>query len=290
MQATHTPNSDDAPILVTGGTGTLGRHVVARLRDAGRIVRILSRGRREATVPGDGIEYVTADLANGPLSDQAITGCEIIIHLAGSAKGDEHKTRSLLRAVSAAGVSHLVYISVVGADRVPVESPVDRAMFGYFASKLESERLIAESGVPWSTLRSTQFHDAILTTAQGLARMPLIPVPAGFRFQPIDPAEVAAQLVEVALGEPAGLVPDVGGPRVYELAELVRSYVRASGKHRLIVPLPFPGKAAAANRHGATLTPNRAVGKRTWEEYLAARVESRGDGGRELRPAQEDGP
>ena len=108
-----------------------------------------------------------------------------------------------------------MYISVVGADRVPVVSGIDRAMFGYFASKRAAERVVADSGLPWTTLRATQFHDLILTVARQLAKLPVMPVPAGVRFQPVDAGEVAARLVELALGAPAGLVPDLAGPRVY---------------------------------------------------------------------------
>lgn len=107
--------------------------------------------------------------------------------------------------------------------------------------------------------------------------MPVIPVPAGFRFQPVDTGEVAARLVELALGKPAGLVPDIAGPRPYEMAELVRGYLRAVGKHRLIVPLWLPGKAARAFRASANLVPDRAVGRRTWEDFLAERVSSPSD-------------
>src|SRR5260370_31132510 len=126
-----------ARILVTGGTGTLGRLVVSRLREAGHDVRVLSRRTREAA---DGIEYVTGDLATGEGIDAAVDGAGIIVHCAGSAKGDEDKARSLVQAASRAGAQHLVYISVVGADRIPVISGVDRAMFGYFAPKLTAER------------------------------------------------------------------------------------------------------------------------------------------------------
>jgi uncharacterized protein YbjT (DUF2867 family) len=258
-------------ILVTGGTGTLGRLVVPLLLDAGRNVRVLSRGRGEAE---DGIELVTGDLDTGEGIDAAVEEAEIIVHLAGSSKGDEIKTLNLVKAVSRAGAPHLVYISVVGADRVPVESRIDRAMFGYVASKLAAERVVAESGLPWTTLRATQFHDLMLTTARQMARLPVVPVPSGVRFQPVDTGEVAAELVELALGAPAGLVPDVAGPRVYEMAELVRSYLRASGKRRPIVPVRLPGKAAKAFRAGANLAPERAVGRRTWEEFLAERVSS----------------
>ena len=101
-------------------------------------------------------------------------------------------------------------------------------MFGYFASKLAAERVVADSGLPWTTLRATQFHDLFLMTVRQMAKLPVIPVPAGFRFQPVDAGEVAARLVELALGPPAGLVPDMAGPRVYEMAELLRGYLRAT--------------------------------------------------------------
>jgi hypothetical protein len=108
-----------------------------------------------------------------------------------------------------------------------------------------------------------------LMTARQMARLPVIPVPAGFRFQPADPGEVAARLVELALGTPAGLVPDMAGPRVYEVAALLRGYLRACRKHRPILPVRLPGKAARAFRAGANLAPDRAVGRRTWEDFLA---------------------
>jgi uncharacterized protein YbjT (DUF2867 family) len=264
------------PIVVTGGTGTLGRLVVARLRHEGRSVRTLSRGKRSDVGrqpgPNERIEHVTADLATGEGVDTALTGAEIVIHCAGTAKGDGDKARHLLRAASAAGVRHLVFISVVGADRIPMAGAIDRAMFGYFGAKLDAELAVAGSSVPWTTLRATQFFDLTLSTAQGLSQLPVIPVPSGFRFQPIDASEVADRLVALALGAPSGLVPAIGGPRIYEMAALVRSYLEAVGKRRAIVSMPVPGKAASAIRAGANLAPDRAVGRRTWEEFLADRV------------------
>jgi hypothetical protein len=56
------------------------------------------------------------------------------------------------------------------------------------------------------------------------------------------------------------------------MAELLRGYLRAHGKHRAIVPVRLPGQAARAFREGANLAPDRAVGKRTWEEFLAERA------------------
>jgi uncharacterized protein YbjT (DUF2867 family) len=104
----------------------------------------------------------------------------------------------------------------------------------------------------------------------------VIPVPSGFRFQPVDAGEVAARLAELAPGAPAGLVPDLAGPKVYSMKELVRAYLRASHKRRLLMPLWLPGKGAQSLRAGGNLAPERAVGRRTWEEFLAERVGSSG--------------
>jgi uncharacterized protein YbjT (DUF2867 family) len=269
-----------SPILVTGGTGTLGRLVVRRLRDGGRDVRVLSRRSHESE---DGIEYITGDLATGEGIEAAVGGVAAIVHCAGSAKGDADLTRNLVRAASSqTRPPHLVYISVVGADGIPMVSRVDRAMFGYFESKRETERVVADSGLPWTTLRATQFHDLILTVARLLSKSPVVPVPAGFRFQPVEADEVAARLVELTLGEPAGRVPDMGGPQVYGAAELLRGYLRATRRRRLIVPVWLPGKAARVFRAGANLAPEQAVGRRTWEEFLAERLSQR-------RPAPRSG-
>ncbi|HZA44745.1 MAG TPA: NAD(P)H-binding protein, partial [Rubrobacter sp.] len=138
-----------SPVLVTGGTGTLGRHVVRRLRGVGRHVRVLSRSSHE---PEDGVRFVTGDLATGEGIEAAVDGVETIVHLAGSAECDEDKAGNLVRAASQAGAPHLVYISVVGADRIPVESGLDRKMFGYFASKRAAEHIVEDSGLPWTIL------------------------------------------------------------------------------------------------------------------------------------------
>ncbi len=256
-------------ILVTGGTGTLGRLLVPRLRAADHAVRVLSRSAPE---PEDGVEFVKGDLATGEGVEAAVAGAETIVHLAGSSKGDGEKAANLVKAAVDAATRHLVYISVVGADRVPVVSGADRAMFGYYAAKHAGERAVAESGIPWTTLRATQFHDLMLLTARQMAKLPVIPAPSGFQAQPVDADEVAARLAELALGPPAGLVDDLAGPRVYPLADLIRGYLRARGKHRAIVPVRVPGKAARAMREGANLAADRAVGRRTWEEFLAART------------------
>jgi uncharacterized protein YbjT (DUF2867 family) len=267
-------------ILVTGGTGTLGSLVVRRLHDAGHEVRVISRHSRQAA---DGMEFVAGDLATGEGIGRAVAGAEVIVHCAGTRTGDETKAANLVRAASRAGAQHLVYISVVGANRIPVVSSIDRAMFGYFASKRAAEHLVTESGLPWTTLRATQFHEGILKTVRQMARTPVVPVPAGWRFQPVDAGEVADRLVELALGTPAGLMPDMGGPRVYEMAELLRGYLQANHQRRLILSVPVPGKAARAFRAGANLAPDRPVGRRTWEEFLAETAGSSSDPSRRHR-------
>lgn len=239
------------------------------LRETGASVRVLSRRTRDST---DGVEYVTGDLSTGVGIQAAVDGVETVVHCAGGPKRDDDKARSLVNAMAVAGCRHLVYISVVGAERVPVVTGVDRALFGYFASKRAAELVVAESGPPWTTLRATQFHDLLLTVARQMAKLPVIPTAAGFRFQPIDTGEVATRLVELAMGEPSGLVPDIAGPRVYEMKELLRSYLLAAHLRRPIVPVKLPGGAARAVRAGANLAPDRSVGRRTWEDFLAERV------------------
>jgi len=258
-------------LLVTGGTGTLGRLVVPRLLDAGTSPRVLSRQPRP---PAEGIEYVVGDLNTGEGIERAADGVETIVHLAGTNKGDGQKTRTLVRAAARTGSPHLVYVSVVGADRVPVVSRVDRAMFGYYASKQDGERAVEESGLPWTTLRATQFHELILLVARYASKLPVIPAPSGMRFQPVAAADVADRMVELALDKPAGLVPDIAGPRVYRLDELIRSYLQATERRRLLVPLPLGGRAAQAIKAGANLAPDRAVGRVSWEQFLAEHVGS----------------
>lgn len=268
-----TPRIDTTrpPILVTGGTGTLGRQVVTRLQQAGRPVRALGR---HATDMNPAVELVVADLETGAGVDAALDGVEIVVHCAGTAKGDDIKAKTLVDAAQRANVRHIVYISVVGADETPINGPIDRAMFGYFGAKHAAERIIAESGIPWTTVRATQFHDLTLKTLEQLAKLPVMPVFGGMSFQPIDSGEVADRLVELALDEPAGLVASIGGPKIYPMDELARSYLAADGRSKPVFGMPIFGAAARAQKSGVNLAPDRAVGRRTWEEFLAEKVEA----------------
>jgi uncharacterized protein YbjT (DUF2867 family) len=265
VTAVPTPDGTETdmtpPILVTGGTGTLGRLVVARLRGAGHGVRVLSRGQRE---PLDGVEHVTADLRTGAGVAPAVAGAEVVVHLAGGPKGDDAATRTLVRAAAAAGVGHLVCISVIGADRVPL---------GYFRAKLGAERAVAESGLPSTVLRAAQFHDLVLTVARKMAALPVLPAPGGLRFEPVDARDVADRIAELALGAPAGAVPDLAGPAVRPLVELCRDYLAATGRRRPTLPVRIPGGAGKAYRAGENLAGDGARrGVRTWEDFLAERV------------------
>lgn len=253
-----------APILVTGGTGTIGGLVVPLLQEHGERVRVLSRRAAGAA----GAEVVRADLATGEGLPGALLGVRTVVHLAGTAKGDDEKMRHLVDAGRRAGVEHVVFSSVVGTDRVEVASRLDRAMFGYFAAKRAAEQVLEGSGMGWSTLRATQVQESLLAVCGQLSRLPVVVVPAGTRFQPVAAAEVAQRLVELALGGPAGLVPDLAGPRAYLMQDLVRAYLDAHDRRRPVLPVRMPGRAARSFRDGANLNLDRAVGRRTWEEAL----------------------
>lgn len=250
-----------SPILVTGGTGNLGKHVVPLLRAAGHDVRIVARTPRENT---PGIEYFAVDLLGGDGLDAALKGIDTVLHLAGGTKGDDKVTQNVVDAAKRAGVKHLVYISVIGADTMPI---------GWFKTQLDAENAVTGSGIPWTMLRAAQFHDIVLMMGEKMSKMPIVPAPGGLQFQPVDSREVAARLVELTLGQPAGRVADIAGPKVYPLGDLLRSYLSATGKRRPLLPIRMPGKAGKAYRAGDNLAlTGTQVGKRTWEEFLAERV------------------
>jgi len=247
---------------VTGGTGNIGSRVVPLLRDAGSDIRILSRHPRAAE---PGIQHVVGDTVAGHGLAAALEGVDVVLHLAGGAKGDDVAARNLAAAAREAGVQHLVLISVIGADRMPI---------GYFRAKAQAEREITESGLPWTVLRAAQLHDFVLPVARGMARMPLLPVPGGLRFEPVHGDEVAARLVELALGAPAGRVADLAGPEVLDVVQLVSTFTQVTGARprRRRLPIRMPGAVGRAYRAGENLGGEGTQrGTRTWREFLSER-------------------
>jgi uncharacterized protein YbjT (DUF2867 family) len=248
-------------VLVTGGTGVLGKQVVERLGSAGLKARVLSRSGRPGTLRGD--------LSTGEGLDLAVRGVETIIHCASSPfrkarQTDVEGTKRLLEAATTAGVSHLVYISIVGIARA--------SSYPYYRIKLDTERVIEGSPVPYTILRATQFYDLVLMAVRFLERMPIMVVPNGFPGQPIDAGEVAGRMLELALSDPAGRVPDIGGPEVRTVADIVRGYLEVSGQRKRPLVFRLPGKTARAFREGVLTCPNNRYGEIRWEEFLRARV------------------
>jgi uncharacterized protein YbjT (DUF2867 family) len=242
--------------LVTGGTGVLGRLVVQRLVPQGGPVRVASRHPE----PVAGAIPYEMDLLDGRGVAAAVDGVDTVVHCASTQSGgDEVSASNLAEAAHHAGVRHLLYISIVGIDRIPLR---------YYKAKLEAERRIERSGLGWTTLRTTQFHDLCYQLLGRLARLPVMVLPSRLRMQPVDAGEVADRLVELAGGAPAGHVADMGGPAVRPIADLARAYLRHTGRRRPIVPVWFPGPAFKAMRQGFNVVPDHADGRITFEEYL----------------------
>ncbi|GAY10390.1 SDR family oxidoreductase [Pseudonocardia sp. N23] len=239
-------------ILVTGGTGTLGRALVERLRHDGQAPRVLSRSAGEGRDVGD--------LRSGAGIDDAVRGADVIVHCATAPRGDADTTRTLVDAAARAGRPHLLYVSIVGIEGVPLP---------YYRGKLAAERVVAGGPLPWTILRATQFHDLLATMFAAGSRTGVLPVPAGTPFQPVDVTDVAARLAELAVGPAAARVADLGGPQVRDVADLGRAWLAATGRRRRVVGLRLPGKIARGFRSGAHTAPEHADGTVTFEQYLA---------------------
>lgn len=252
--------------LVTGGTGALGRQVVPLLAERGAEVRILSRRPRQVV----GVEVVRGNMVTGEGLAEAVRDVDVLVHCASDPRhwhGDVEGTSRLLEMAKEAGRPHVVYVSIVGVDRIP---------YGYYRAKLAAETLVRDCGLPWTLLRATQFHDLVLQIVTALAKPPVVVVPQGMATQPVDTREVAQRLTSLALGEPTGRVPDFGGPRVWSIGEAARAYLAAADSRRRIVGVPLPGRTARAFRAGWNLVRDGETGTRTFEEFLAQRVQPGG--------------
>jgi uncharacterized protein YbjT (DUF2867 family) len=218
-----------ATILVTGGTGTLGRPTVDHLRASGHEV------------------------------DAAVDGVDTIVHLAtGLGRRDVQQTRNLLQATP--GSAHVVVMSIVGIDRIPLP---------YYRSKLEVERLVAESGTPYTILRATQFHNLLDRIFS--VKLPAILAPA-ITLQPIAVEDVAVRLTELVAQPVDGRAPDIGGPERRQLPEFARAWATARGSRRPVVPLRVPGKTFRAYASGASLVDEPTYGTITFTDYLGGKA------------------
>lgn len=249
--------------LVTGATGTLGSELRPRLVEKGHRVRATSRSPPD----GEGVEWVEMDLIDGTGIEDAVADVDVIVHAATSPMGDSEAvdvegTTQLLDAAEAAGVSNFVYVSIVGIDEIP---------YSYYEHKLAAEQAVEESEVPSTIVRSTQFHSFLDEILGLLSWSPVWPLPTTMKFQPIDVGEAADAIVDHATPEASGRVPEVGGPEVLTLGEIATSYRRATGKRRLAFRLPFPGAVVSGFQAGRATCPDRAVGTKTWDEWLSER-------------------
>ncbi|WP_426939861.1 SDR family oxidoreductase [Pseudarthrobacter sp. S6] len=244
-------------IAVPGGTGAVGQHVVAIARDRGHRVTSLTRS--------EGV-----DLLTGRGLNEALRGVDTVIDVSGIQTLSTKKavdffaaaTRNLLAAEKTAQVRHHVALSIVG---------IDRAGSGLYAGKLAQEDAVRHGEVPWTILRSTQFHEFVPMAIHAASIGPVVLVPQMIT-QPVAAREVAEALVIAAEQGPRGRVADLGGPRRELLADLVREYLRKSGQRKLVVKVRAPGAMGLAMRRG-DLVPaaDAAVGRQTFHEWLQAR-------------------
>ncbi len=209
-------------IAVAGGTGVVGRHVVAAAAGAGHEPVVLARS-------------VGVDVTTGRGLAAALDGAEAVIDVSNIATTRRRRSvaffeaasEQLLTAGREVGVGHHVVLSIVGIDRVD---------FGYYEGKRRQEELVLAGPLPASVLRTTQFHEF---AGQLMERSPgpvaLVP---RMRVQPIAAREVAAALVALAVGPAVGRAPELAGPEVHELVDLARRVARAAGQRRPVLSRP----------------------------------------------------
>lgn len=243
--------ADPSVVLVTGGTGRLGRVLTPLLAASGYAVRVPSR----TASPG-------VDLVSGAGVTEAVRHSDVIVHLATSnGRGDVAMMRNLLTALHAATQKsgrrpHLVYLSIVGCDEVPLP---------YYRHKTAAEQLALGSGLPVTVLRSTQFHSLVAQIFGSQRRLPALLVP-DIPMQPIDLGDVAARVVELVGAPAAGRVADIGGPETAPLPDFARQWLQGHGGRVRVLPVRLPGRTFAAYREGRHTVPDTAYGRTTFRE------------------------
>jgi uncharacterized protein YbjT (DUF2867 family) len=257
-------------VLVTGGTGHLGRELVAVLKPAHQ-VRVLAR----APQSDPDVQWVKGDLATGEGITEAMTGVQVVLHAAtlspAARRGyvlptdlwrsppevDVEGTRRLLREAERAGVAHFLYVSIVG---------VDHPRGPYLRLKHTAEGLVRTGGVPWSIVRATQFYWLLDRVLGKAARLPALLLPTDVITQPGDAQDFAAYLLECVADGPGEQRQDFGGPEVLPLGDLVRQWQQVRDRPRPILKLPVPSRIA---RTAAEMTcPDGHRGTTTWSQWL----------------------
>jgi len=211
-------------IVVIGGTGLIGSKVVSKLTEHGHEAVAASPKTGVNTLTGQGLAEV-------------LKGAQVIVDVSNSPSFEEQavmdffktSTTNLLKYGVAAGVGHLVALSVVGTDRL-TESP-------YFRAKTAQEKLIRESGLPYSIVHATQFFEFVKTIAdistQG-NQVRLAPV----LIQPMASDDVAKAVARVSVGTPVNRIVEVAGPEKFRLDELIRLDLSALGDPREVITDP----------------------------------------------------
>jgi uncharacterized protein YbjT (DUF2867 family) len=247
--------SEQVYVVVTGGTGGLGREVVARLRD--RDNRVMAASRRTGV-----------DLRTGEGLRRVMQGADVIVHAASHPtryrKVDLDGTRRMIKILQdRPDPPHLVYVSIVGCDRNP---------YPYYRAKYACELVLERSGLPVTVVRATQFHTLVATLAGIFAHGP-VSVQPQMAFQPCDHLWVADRLVEAAVGEPPPgyrRASDLAGPEVTTLGEAVELVRRKAGKSRSrAITLPAVGGMLKAFAAGTNLPgPDAVIGGLGFGEWL----------------------
>ncbi|TPL92765.1 NAD-dependent epimerase/dehydratase family protein [Mesorhizobium sp. B2-3-11] len=258
-----------AKILVTGGTGHLGRDLVPALNASGHAVRLLAR---KAGLDRS-VEWALGDLAMGEGIDEALGGIDTVIHAAtlspiarrgmrpidffsSPSDVDVEGTRRLLAASQRADVSHFIFVSIVG---------LDFSTLPYSRVKLAGERLVRTSPLSWSVIRATPFFYLLAQMLAGLKWLPVWPLPTS-PSNPVDTRDVTSYLAQAVRDGERGVRPQIGGPEVMPFSTFARQYRDALGLRRLILPLPVSRKISLAL--GLVETSER-LGERTWKAWLS---------------------
>lgn len=205
-------------VAVIGGTGLIGSKAVKLLQDVGHEAIVASSRNGINAYTGEGLA-------------EALAGADAVIDVSNMMSFDkavitdffDTSSRNLTSAEQAAGVRHHVVLSIVNADRLAANP--------YMAGKLAQEEAVAASGQAYTIVRATQFHEFTETLVGAYSADGAVKVP-DIDFQPIAADDVAAALVEAALGEPKNRPVDLAGPERGPFGSFIRTYLNAKGDTR----------------------------------------------------------